>query len=104
MTNNDARTYVTPGHPTKAGAGHDCNCGECLAVRIATHEAWEEARQKRNEAAMRVVWRAYGTERHATGHPEDPDVAKYLDEFYRWDEEMDRISADLDAAKAAAGD
>jgi hypothetical protein len=25
--------YVTPGHPVKAGAGYDCNCGECLARR-----------------------------------------------------------------------
>ena len=25
--------YVTPGHPVRAGAGYDCACGECLAVR-----------------------------------------------------------------------
>lgn len=24
---------VTPGHPVKAGAGYDCACGECLAMR-----------------------------------------------------------------------
>lgn len=66
-----------------------------------THDDWEAARQKRNDAAMRIVWRAYGTERGKTGHPEDPDVAKYLDEFYRWDEEMDRITEALDEAAAA---
>lgn len=25
--------YVTPGHPVRAGAGYDCNCGECLYRR-----------------------------------------------------------------------
>ena len=25
--------YVTPGHPTRAGAGYDCSCGECLHHR-----------------------------------------------------------------------
>lgn len=101
MTTNDATPYITPGHPTKAGAGYDCNCGQCLAVRTATHEAWEDARQKRNEAATRIVWRAYGTTATGTGHPEDPDVAKYLAEFYRWDMEMDRLAEALDEAKAA---
>jgi hypothetical protein len=80
MTNNDSKPTTTP-----------------------TYQDWEEARQKRNDAAMRVVWRTYGTERGGTGHPEDPDVAKYLAEFYTWDEEMDRISEALDEAKAAGG-
>lgn len=25
--------YVTPGHPTIAGAGYNCNCGQCLFGR-----------------------------------------------------------------------
>ena len=31
-------TYVTPGHPVKAGAGYDCGCGQCLAVRAVLTE------------------------------------------------------------------
>ena len=25
--------YATPGHPVAAGAGYDCNCGECFSRR-----------------------------------------------------------------------
>lgn len=32
--------YVTRGHPTKKGAGYDCNCGECLSRRICTCTNW----------------------------------------------------------------
>ena len=32
-TTPEPSQYVTPGHPTKAGAGYDCNCGECLHQR-----------------------------------------------------------------------
>lgn len=28
-------TLVTPGHPTREGAGYDCTCGECEAARSA---------------------------------------------------------------------
>jgi len=27
----DSKRVTTPGHPTKEGAGYDCECGECLA-------------------------------------------------------------------------
>ena len=30
--------YVTPGHPVKAGAGYDCNCGQCLSARRQTEK------------------------------------------------------------------
>ena len=33
----DIDVYVTPGHPVKAGAGYDCNCGECLYWRGTTY-------------------------------------------------------------------
>ena len=65
-----------------------------------THEDWEAARQKRNEAATRFIWNSQGIT-PGTGHPDSPDTQKHLAEFYRWDAEMDRISAALDAAKAA---
>lgn len=29
---------VTPGHPTQAGAGYDCMCGECQSLRVRSAE------------------------------------------------------------------
>jgi hypothetical protein len=60
-----------------------------------THEDWEDARQKRNEAATRFIWQAHGTAPDENGHPASPGAVKQLAEFYRWDAEMDRIAAEL---------
>lgn len=32
------QVITAPGHPVKAGAGYDCSCGECLALRSAGPE------------------------------------------------------------------
>lgn len=68
----------------------------------ASHEAWEDARQKRNEAATRFIWTTQGTSpnEQAGWDATDPHAAKYLAEFYRWDGEMDRINAELAKADA----
>ena len=36
-------TYVTPGHPVRAGAGYDCCCGECVHRRALLLAALEDA-------------------------------------------------------------
>lgn len=30
--------WTLPGHPVKAGAGYDCNCGACLSLPARRHE------------------------------------------------------------------
>lgn len=34
---------TAPGHPVKAGAGYDCQCGECDARRVTLLAALEDA-------------------------------------------------------------
>ena len=38
---------TVPGHPTQAGAGYDCNCGECLSL---------PARREQAESVARDLW------------------------------------------------
>ena len=62
-----------------------------------THDDWEAAREKRNEAATRFVWTAIGTSPNAGPADLNNQFAqKWLAEVYRWDAEMDRITAILD--------
>ena len=68
-----------------------------------THDDWEAARELRNQAAVRFIWNTQGTSPNERGHKGTPEARKYLAEFYRQDEEMDRIAALLATPRDEAG-